>query len=84
MVQLQHLNYRELPLVEKIIRDETWLEGERRGHPVGPDDPVVRAKVCEIVLRVAHEWREKVVAELDARPGPRRIEVSPPEQDKAA
>ena len=24
--------FRQLPMIKKIIEDETWLEGERRGH----------------------------------------------------
>lgn len=39
----------ENPAVEKILRDEVWLESERRGHPVDPDDPVVSARVAEII-----------------------------------
>lgn len=47
----------QLPFIAKIIQDETWLEGERRGAPVSPQDPVVRANVCEIVLRHGAEMR---------------------------
>jgi hypothetical protein len=50
----------ELPLIQKIIEDETWLEGERRHGWVSPDDPVVREKVCEIILRIGRELRESV------------------------
>ncbi len=39
----------EIPIIEKIIRDETWLEGERRGAPVTSDDPQVLKKVCSII-----------------------------------
>jgi hypothetical protein len=48
---------RQLPVIQKIIHDETWLEGERRGCPVPPTDPVVREKVCSVVLRVGAELR---------------------------
>jgi hypothetical protein len=48
---------RQLPLIRKIIDDETWLEGERRGCSVSPQDPRVRLKVAEIVLRVGAELR---------------------------
>ena len=51
---------RELPLIQKIIDDETWLEGERRGCPVSPDDPVVRESVCAVILRVGQQLREAV------------------------
>ena len=49
----------EIPIVEKIIRDETWLEGERRGTPVTPDDPAVIKKVCSVIEQNA----PKIVAE---------------------
>lgn len=48
----------QLPLIQKIIADETWLEGERRGCRVPPSDPVVRERVCQIILRVGQELRE--------------------------
>lgn len=48
---------RQLPMIQKIIRDETWLEGERRGCAVDPTDPVVREKVACVVLRVGAELR---------------------------
>jgi hypothetical protein len=48
---------RELRTIEKIVRDETWLEGERRGCWVSQEDPVVREKVCEIVLRIGAQLR---------------------------
>ena len=43
---------RELPVIEQIIRDETWLEGERRGDYVSPEDPIVRENVCRIVVEI--------------------------------
>jgi hypothetical protein len=49
---------RELPVIQKIIADETWLEGERRGGYVSPDDPVVQEHVCDIVLSVGEKLRE--------------------------
>lgn len=54
----------ELPVIAKIIQDEVWLEGERRGCAVSPHDPVVRGTVCAIVLRVGHELREQCEAKL--------------------
>lgn len=39
----------ESPILEKIVRDECWLEGERRGCEVNPDDPVVSARIAEII-----------------------------------
>jgi hypothetical protein len=49
---------REIPVIQKIIQDETWLEGERRGCYVRPDDRVVRERVCQVILRVGQELRE--------------------------
>jgi hypothetical protein len=56
--------FRELPVIQKIIEDETWLEGERRGCPVRPDDPVVRENVCAVVLRIGRELRESITAAM--------------------
>ncbi len=54
---------RQIPMIQKIIADETWLEGERRGRPVPPTDEVVREKVCEVVLRVGAEMRARALGE---------------------
>jgi hypothetical protein len=48
---------RQLPVIQKIIRDETWLEAERRGCYVPPTDPAVRENVCSVVLRVGAQLR---------------------------
>ena len=40
----------ELPEIERIVRDECWLEGERSGHPVDPSDPVIQDRVADIIL----------------------------------
>ena len=52
---------RQLPVIHKIIRDETWLEGERRGYHVAPSDPVVRENVCRVVLRVGQQLRDSLM-----------------------
>lgn len=65
MAQLDPIVFRELPIIEKIIRDETWLEGERRGCPVAPDDPVVRENVCLVILRIGRELRETLLREVN-------------------
>lgn len=57
---------RQLPLIAKIVADETWLEGERRGRCVAPTDTVVREKVCQVVLRMGHEMRQQVLREMAA------------------
>lgn len=56
--------FRELPIIQKIIDDETWLEGERRGCHVSPEDKVVREKVCEIVLRIGQQLRDSLTAAI--------------------
>lgn len=49
---------RQLPVIQKVIQDETWLEAERRGCPVSPQDPAVREHVCQVILRIGRELRE--------------------------
>jgi hypothetical protein len=51
---------REVQMIRKIIRDETWLEGERRGRPVSPNDAAVRERVCAIVLRIGQQMRDSL------------------------
>lgn len=36
--------------IAQVVRDETWLEGERRGCYVPHDDPAVQARVAAIIL----------------------------------
>jgi hypothetical protein len=55
--------FRELSLIQKIIADETWLEGERRGGAVSPHDPMVRENVCRVILRIGQQMRELVMRE---------------------
>lgn len=50
--------FRQLQLIQKVIQDEVWLEGERRGGAVSPDDPAVRENVCRVILRIGKEMRE--------------------------
>jgi hypothetical protein len=56
---------RQLPVIHKIIADETWLEGERRGKPVSPSDPVVREKVCGVVLRIGQQLRDSLRQQME-------------------
>jgi hypothetical protein len=57
---------RQRSMIQKIVADETWLEGERRGHLVEPSDPAVRHNVCNVVLRVGAELRMRALSELAA------------------
>ena len=56
---------RQFPVIHKIIADETWLEGERRGRPVLPSDPVVRENVCRVVLRIGQELRDSLRQQME-------------------
>jgi hypothetical protein len=60
----------EIPLIKKIIRDETWFEGERRGCWVSSDDPVVRENVCRVIFRVGEELRKMFMAQINAESQP--------------
>jgi hypothetical protein len=55
----------EIPLIRKIIQDETWLEGERRGCLVIAADPIVQERVCEIILRLGQELRMKLTDQAE-------------------
>jgi len=56
----------EIPVIRKVIANEIWFEGERRGCAVSADDPVVRENVCQVVLRIGHEMRENISRQLAA------------------
>ena len=58
MPRLDPIISRELTWIQKVIQDETWLEGERRHSPVSPDDPKVREIVCAVILRIGAQMRE--------------------------
>jgi hypothetical protein len=51
-------------MIEQIVRDETWLESERLGRQVAPDDRVVLDNVCRVILRVGQRLRDSVEQEL--------------------
>jgi hypothetical protein len=73
--------FRQLPLIQKIIADETWLEAERRGCAVSAEDPVVRENVCLIVLRVGAALREAL--SVDLANAPQKLPL-PPDHPHAA
>ncbi len=54
----------EIPVIQQIIKDETWLEGERRGRHVTAHDAVVRENVCRVVLRIGQQLRDSIEGEL--------------------
>ena len=84
MAQLDPVIFRQIPVIKKVIADEAWYEGERRGCYVPPDDPVVRERVCAVILRIGREMREGIMAQLTARPGPIMLPSHGPRHDEAA
>ena len=74
---LDPVMFRQLPVIQKIIQDETWYESERRGCAVSADDPVVRERVCEIVLRIGAELRATLEAKLAINPPPVQLRRPP-------
>jgi hypothetical protein len=58
MSALDPIVFLQLPVIQRIILDETWLEAERRGCGVRTDDPVVRENVCLVILRIGAHLRE--------------------------
>ncbi len=68
---------RQIAVINKIIQDETWLEGERRKEPVSPKDPAVRAKVCEIVLRIGQDLRNAFTVEAQSASSCGRMGTDP-------
>lgn len=60
----QRVMSRQSKMIQQIIEDETWLEGERRGQPVDSYDPAVLANVCRIVLEIGQEMRRKATEQL--------------------
>jgi len=74
----------EIPVIQRIIQDETWLEGERRGRLVVSWDPVVREHVCEVVLRIGMELRRRVTPQAACDSGSSEPHVHGPRHDRAA
>ena len=83
MAQIDPVLFRELPVILQIIRDETWLESERRNCVVAASDPIVRENVCLVILRVGAKLRATFLAEIALRPGPAMISAMPFEKDAA-
>ncbi len=51
----------EIPEVRRIVEDECWLEGERRGSPVDPRDEIVQQRVADIILSgVGSQLRQSI------------------------
>ena len=74
--------FQQLPIIRKIIADETWLEGERRGCAVSPTDAAVRERVCQVILRIGQQLRDAVQQGTSASAGQPAVASAP--QHKAA
>jgi hypothetical protein len=74
----------EIPLIQKIIQDETWLEGERRGCSVVSADPVVQEHVCEVILRVGQELRMSLMRQAESISGPAILSLRVLDDERAA
>lgn len=84
MAQLDPIIFREIPVIERVIQDETWYEAQRRGCFVSPEDPVVQDNVCAIILRIGWELCERFRVQLEADPGPVMRPSHHPGRDWAA
>jgi len=52
----------ELPLIEKIIRDEAWFLGEIRGSGISHDDPELIERVALVILNYGEEMRQVAIS----------------------
>lgn len=84
MTPLDPVVLNEIPLIRKIIRDETWYEGERRGCWVSSDDPVVKENVCRVICRVGEELRRTLTAQLTAGARMEECPAAESKDDRAA
>ena len=66
MLPVDPVVLREIPVIQKIIQDETWLEGERRGCPVPSTDRVVRENVCRVILQIGQQLRDSITTACQA------------------
>jgi hypothetical protein len=57
MLEPEKINPKEAPLIQEIVKNETWLLGERVGHAVDPRCPEVLSRVVDIVLNLGAQWR---------------------------
>jgi len=73
MSKLDPVVIQELPVIQKIIQDETWLEGERRGAYVSAEDPVVQEHVCDVVLSIGEKLRQMFQGKGELQPSPVRV-----------
>ncbi len=63
-MSLAELNTIERRMIQEIIQSEVWLCAERRGHPVDAKDPEVQLRVCEIILQIGDQLRDRALNNL--------------------
>lgn len=68
MTKLDPIVFLQLPIIRRIIDDEIWLESERRGYAVTPNDHVVLENVCQVVLRIGRQMREASERKMASAP----------------
>ena len=52
----------EIPVIKKMIQDECWYEGQRRGHAV--DEAEISSRINDILIEVGEKIKNKAVEEL--------------------
>lgn len=55
----------EIPIVEKMVQDECWYQGERVHHPVDPRE--VEPKIEKIILEAGHEMRKEAIVKIKSK-----------------
>ena len=65
--QLQpwQINPQKRLLIAQVVRDETWLYGEKVGHAVDAKCAEVISKVVDVVLKCAAGWRADLESRLE-------------------
>ena len=54
----------QIPIIQKMLSDECWYEGQRRNTPVDPDDPVVRHRIGALIMEHGAKMRKEAMDRL--------------------
>ena len=54
----------QIPIIRKMLQDETWYEGVRRNAPVDPNDPAVQKRVGELIMEHGAKMRKEAMDRL--------------------
>jgi hypothetical protein len=84
VTQLDPIVSCELPVIQRIIQDETWLEGERRGCFVLSEDPLVQEHVCQVIFRIGRELRMSIMEQLAVSTEAAMQSIKAPNHERAA